>query len=42
MKKYFTMLAGLVAVGLYAFGGSGVTDAGFPMVDPKLDDPAKP
>ena len=28
--------------GINAMAGNGITDAGFPMVDPKLDDPGKP
>lgn len=34
--------AALALAALPGLAGPGITDAGFPMVDPKLDDPAKP
>ena len=43
MQKWFRLMgAALALAALPVFAGKGITDAGFPMVDPALDDPAKP
>ena len=43
MQKFIRLTAAALALAaLPAFAGKGITDAGFPMVDPSLDDPAKP